>query len=206
MAKKFTKEDDALLAELGVEGKATKVATYTPKQERIIAGFEEIQRFVDEHGRSPEHGENHDIFERLYAVRLDRIRASTECTALLASMDTGGLLSGKDATVDPTPSDEVTDEELLASLGVEVDSETGVTRLEHVRSRAEIKAAEEIAQRNTCEDFERFKSLFEQVQRELKCGNRQTTKYQDNAEAMRDDLFYPRWPEGADCGGGGLVC
>ena len=45
------------------------------REERIIAGFEEIQRFVDKHGRAPQHGEGNDIFERLYAVRLDRLRA-----------------------------------------------------------------------------------------------------------------------------------
>ena len=50
-----------------------------PREERIIAGFEEIQRFVEKHGRAPQHGEDRDIFERLYAVRLDRLRALEEC-------------------------------------------------------------------------------------------------------------------------------
>ena len=38
----FTDADDALLNELGVEAEAKQVQTYTPKQERIIAGFEDI--------------------------------------------------------------------------------------------------------------------------------------------------------------------
>ena len=46
-------------------------------------GFEEIQRFVDTHGRVPERGEDRDVFERLYAVRLDRIREQEECRTLL---------------------------------------------------------------------------------------------------------------------------
>ena len=33
---------------------------------RDILRFEEIERFVEVHGRQPEHGENRDIFERLY--------------------------------------------------------------------------------------------------------------------------------------------
>ena len=70
----FTDEDDALLDELGVEAEAEVASTYTPRQERILAGFEEVQRFVMEHGRPPMHGADRDIFERLYAVRLDRIR------------------------------------------------------------------------------------------------------------------------------------
>ena len=79
---RFTDEDDALLEELGVEIETKKDASRTPCEERIIAGFEEIQRFV-ENGRVPKHGEGHDIFERLYAVRLDRLRALADCRALL---------------------------------------------------------------------------------------------------------------------------
>jgi hypothetical protein len=32
-----------------------------PREERIIAGFEEIQRFVEQHSRAPQHGEDRDI-------------------------------------------------------------------------------------------------------------------------------------------------
>jgi len=44
---KFTEEDDALLDELGVEVKVKKKTSLTAREERIIAGFEEIQRFVE---------------------------------------------------------------------------------------------------------------------------------------------------------------
>ena len=85
--------DDELLAELGVSVERKPTRTYTPREERIIAGFEDILRFHEEHGRAPRHGEQRDIFERLYAVRLDRLRALDECHALLANFDTMGLLS-----------------------------------------------------------------------------------------------------------------
>src|SRR5258708_37239345 len=75
----------------------------SPREERIIAGFEEIQRFVEKYGRAPEHGEDRDIFERLYAVRLDRLRALQECRSLLIPADPRGLLSGKES-VDAPPS------------------------------------------------------------------------------------------------------
>ena len=42
MVKEFTNEDDALLAELGIEVETKKVVKRTPREERIIAGFEEI--------------------------------------------------------------------------------------------------------------------------------------------------------------------
>ena len=83
----------------------------------------------------------------------------------------------------------LSDEELLASLGVDRAPSADVTQLVHVRSREEIKAAEEIAQRNPCKDFAKFKPIFEKVQRELETGQRQTLKYQDNAEVRKGDLF-----------------
>lgn len=40
-------EDEALLAELGQDLAPIKAAARTPQEERLIAGFEEILRFVD---------------------------------------------------------------------------------------------------------------------------------------------------------------
>ncbi len=156
-------------------------------EERIVAGFEEIERFVEEQGRLPQHREDCDIFERIYAVRLDRLRESEECRAILKPLDSHGLLDA-DKDVELT-AEKISDEELLAALKVETDSAQDITRLTYVRSRQEIKAAEEIAQRNPCQDFEQFKPIFDQVQHQLKTGDRQTIKYQDNATINLNDLF-----------------
>ncbi len=74
---------DELRAELDEFAQPEKKGGRSPREERIIAGFEEIQRFVEQHGRVPQHGEDRDIFERLYAVRLDRLRSLEECRTLL---------------------------------------------------------------------------------------------------------------------------
>ncbi len=81
------------------------------------------------------------------------------------------------------------DEELVATLSGEYDRANDITELKHVRSREEIKAAEEVAQRNPCNDFDEFQPIFEKVQRELTVGERQTLKYQDNADVKKGDLF-----------------
>lgn len=78
---------------------------------------------------------------------------------------------------------------MLAALGVEADAGREVTQLKHVRSRAEINAAEEVARRTPCEDFDEFRPVFEQVQSEIENGARLTTKYEENAEVARGDLF-----------------
>ena len=184
----FTEEDDALLAELGIEVEAKKVVTHTPREERIIAGFEEIQKFVGEHGRLPEHGEDNDIFERLYAVRLDQIRKQEECRTLLANMDDQNLLDGTYEPDTDVP-DDIDDDELLAQLGVDINSDNSITTLKHVKPRAEIRAAEEIANRSRCEDFEKFKPVFVAVQKDLENGIRETRPFKDDASVAEGDLF-----------------
>ncbi|TDX26824.1 GIY-YIG nuclease family protein [Rhodovulum visakhapatnamense] len=187
MAKGFTDEDDALLAELGVEVEVKKQLSRTPREERIIAGFEEILRFVDEFGRPPQHGEDRDIFERLYAVRLDRIRDLQECRDLVAPFDKHELLSEGPMLV-ATDTDELDDDALLAELGVAVDA-SPLTELKHVRSTAEKKAADEVANREKCEDFSKFKPLFEMVQKELDTGLRETRPFEMKAEIEKGRFF-----------------
>ncbi|BBB14232.1 GIY-YIG nuclease family protein [Sphingopyxis sp. FD7] len=162
--------DLELLAELGVDMTPEVQRTLTPLQERIVAGFEEIQRFVAVHGRLPRHGEDRDIFERLYAVRLDQLRNMPEARELLTPLDADGILDGATTAAAPAALD---DEALLAELGIVGGSDADITRLRHVSSRADKRAAEEIANREPCVDFDNFRNLFERVQADLKAGARQ---------------------------------
>ncbi|MBB6193073.1 hypothetical protein FHS51_003329 [Sphingobium wenxiniae] len=163
-----------------------KQASYTPREERIIAGFEDIERFYEEHGRLPLHGEDRDIFERLYAVRLDRLREMEECRALLASFDSHGLLDRVEAAgaeVEELDPDDLMAE--LAGLGEGDD----ITKLRHVRSAEEKRAAEEIARRDKCGDFEKFEPLFKQVKEELANGTRVTRPFELKAEIRPGAYF-----------------
>lgn len=166
---------DELEAELSDFATSDKKTGRTPCEERIIAGFEDIQRFVEQHGRAPRHGDDKEIFERLYAVRLDRLRDQDECRALLQPIDHQGLLNAVEVR-EPQGEYTMTDDELLAELAGE-DDDVDIQNLRHVRSNAEKREAEEIAQRERCEDFESFQPLFEQVQRELQSGVRVTRPF-----------------------------
>ena len=187
MARKFTEEDDALLAELGVDIEPRKAVVRTPQEERIIAGFEDIQRFVEGNGRAPRHGPDGDIFERLFAVRLDRIRGQEDCRALLTPFDHQALLNGQPET-ETAAVDDLDDDALLAELGVEA-GEADVTRLRHVLPIAEKRAAEEVATRRECPEFGTFRPVFEQVQRELDAGIREARRFRDEASIEPGQLF-----------------
>ncbi len=179
---------DELRDELADFAQPEKKAGRGPREERIIAGFEEIQRFTDEHGRAPQHGEDRDIFERLYAVRLDRLRALEECRLLLVPLDRQGLLSSAEDDAPATPAEEMDADALMAELaGAAGASE--ITELRHVRSTAEKRAAEEIANREPCPDFERFKPLFEQVRIDLDSGVRTTRQFVKDAGFLKADII-----------------
>ena len=178
---------DELRAELDEFAQPEKKGGRSPREERIIAGFEEIQRFFEQHGHVPQHGEGKDIFERLYAVRLDRLRALEECRALLAPLDHQGLLTGVEVAHVKTV-EAINDDELLAELEGAAGS-AGITELRHVRSRAEIRTAEEIANREKCEDFDQFQPLFKQVDIEIKSGIRQTRPFGKDASVDAGNFF-----------------
>jgi hypothetical protein len=178
---------DDLRDELAEFAQPEKKGGRSPREERIITGFEEIQRFVEKHGHPPQHGEDKDIFERLYAVRLDRLRALEECRSLLASVDRQGLLAGEEpATAEPVEA--MDDDELLAELEGAAGA-ANITELRHVRTAADKRAAEEIANRTPCEDFGTFKPLFEQVKKDLASGVRQTRRFQTMAEIKKGEFF-----------------
>ena len=186
-------DDDELLDALGVEVAPLKASSRTPREERIIAGFEDILRFHQTHGRAPLHGEGRDIFERLYAVRLDQLRKLPEARALLTPLDGPGLMSSAASVT--TDVDALDEDALLAELGIGADAGDGsaerndITVLRHVRSSADKRATEEIAARTPCADFDRFKPLFEDAGAGLKAGTWMTKPFVKNASIALGDFF-----------------
>lgn len=176
-----------LAAELADFAEPVREAARSPVEERVLAGFEEIQRWVAEHGRRPEHGEGRDIFERLYCVRLDRIRGQPELRAIVEPLDHQNLLAG---TPGPAPDvDGLSDDELAGELAGIEEEVSDLTTLRNVRSRKEIEAAEEIANRTPCEEFEQFKPLFQTVQDEIRGGIRETRRFGRDAAVAVGDCF-----------------
>ena len=191
-------DDDELLDALGIDLAPLKTGGRTPREERIVAGFEDILRFHQTHGRAPLHGEGRDIFERLYAVRLDQLRKLPEAQTLLADLDVPGLLTGNAALAAHV--DALDEDALLAELGVGVHggvdgagtdgaAQDDITVLRHVRSTAAKRAAQDIADRTPCADFDQFQPLFAQVERELKAGVRKTLRFGRDTSIASGNYF-----------------
>lgn len=180
--------EDEMLEALGVDTSPEEAREYTRREERLIAGFEDIQHFVEEQGHEPRHGEELDIFERMYAVRLDRLRALPDARTLLGPMDYQGLLTKAEQNQAPEP--EAMDEDaLLTELGAEGNDDSDITVLRHVQSHAQKRAGEALANRRPCTDFEYFKPLFEKASAELDSGLRETLRFGHDAGIEEGNFF-----------------
>ena len=188
MTKKVaTQADLDTLKALGVDPTPKQQPAHSAMEERIIAGFEDIQRFVEQQGRLPQDREGQDVFERAYAVRLGQISQRQDCRQVVQGLDTQGLL---DAAPGPSgkPPEEWDDQALLAELGV-APAASDLQTLKHVRPFAEKKAAEDIAQRQPCSDFATFKPLFDQLRDDLASGRRTTRRFEIKAEIEQGRFF-----------------
>lgn len=174
---------DELAEELREFDEPEKKGGRSAREERIIAGFEDIQRFVDEQGRLPLHGEGRDIFERLYAVRLDRLREQAECRQILEPLDRQGLLGDAPDLAAPL------DDDALFSELEGMDAPSGIETLVHVPRPEDIKQPDRVASRKPCTEFSKFKPLFDQVRQELKAEIRVAREFELKSEIEPNRYF-----------------
>jgi hypothetical protein len=186
----FTEADDVLLNQLGLDTKAPKKSKLTAQEERIVSGFEEIQRFVSETGKEPEFGEDKDVFENIYATRLEKIRQQENAIELLKGSDHQNLLSGSKLLISEEE-DCLDDETLLRKLDLLSNNTdpSDITKLKFVKPRAEINAAKEIGQRTVCKDFEAFKPIITRAQRDLNSGKRKVVPFSKDSSIEEGNLF-----------------
>ncbi len=76
------------------------------------------------------------------------------------------------------------------------DDANDLTKLKHVKPRADVRAAEEIGERTKCEDFEVFEPLFQAIREDLKSGLRKTRRYARMAGIKQVNSLSStvRWP------------
>jgi hypothetical protein len=154
-------------------------------EELIIAGFEDIQRYAEQHGCVPEHGEGKDIFERIYAARLDRIRSIEEYRKIVIPLDHQGLLND---SLSVSQSIESMDDDGIMEELEGLDQPNELTKLQHVRTSAQKREADEIANREKCKEFERFRSLFDRVTNDLATGARTSLPIHKEAGFLKSDI------------------
>ena len=181
MSSKFTEDDDALFAELGIDISPQQNTSDIPGESRVDEGVSDIQKFETEHGRIPDEMTTENMSEQLLAIRRKKIDKENK-----AVLPDSAELSSDDEWIK-----NLDDDELLAELGVD---DSSITNLKFVRSAKQRKDAERespdyVAKRRQCHEFDRFKPLFEKIRREIKTEVRATRLFKGNPQIEKGRYF-----------------
>ncbi len=164
----------------------------TTEEERLLEGFQEIIRFVEENDAAPsKYGEG--ISEKRLFTRLEAIRRSPQQCETLKPFDEYGLLgpfevSPPEIITEPAPVsiDDLLNDPLLDALEAEVGD---IFDLKHVTIRKSIEGADYVAQRKPCKDFKVYEEQFKYCQAELKAERRKLLTFA-NEQQIEVGKFY----------------
>ena len=181
-------DDDELLEALGVEGRAHQDRRpYAPRRadHRGLRGHPALSRSAP--ARATARG-GRDIFERLYAVRLDQLRKLPEAHAPAGRAGQAWPAVRSPAT--PINVDDLARMPLLAELGTgsEAANHADITVLRHVRSHAERQVAED-RRPHAVRGLRQVPALFERVERELQDGLRKAVPFKGEASVEQGNFF-----------------
>ena len=84
--------DEQILDELEIELELKSAKVLSPLEERQISGFEEINVFYETHQRIPSLNDDADIFEKLCASRLGKIKQNSAMSSVVVHLDKFELL------------------------------------------------------------------------------------------------------------------
>ncbi|KFI22544.1 GIY-YIG nuclease family protein [Nitrosococcus oceani] len=181
-----------------------------------VAKFEEINTFMDQHGRAPE--STGKLSEKLLARRLKGYLDNHDLHSTLKPYDRHGLLPAPtsfvdevdasdfeldertqpDSEVEQVSSDGVADAEDVTSLDdifaseafAEIDQgEPALFDSIHVPFSSDREAPDEIAQRRVCQDFYAFEPTFRDLHEKLKSGDAKTVRFQQASQVQPGDAF-----------------
>ena len=79
--------DEQILDELEIELELKSTKVLTSLEERLISRFEEINVFYETHQRVPCLNDDADIFEKLCASRLEKIKQNSEMKSVVLFLE-----------------------------------------------------------------------------------------------------------------------
>lgn len=158
--------------------------------DRLIAGFQQIVKFVETHNRLPQKCDDRE--ERALYNQLQGIRKDPKKAKRCKPYDTKGILDETDSPVASEPISTYgsvlkTEEQVLADIFNDPlfadasGDDNGLFDLpDYMQQKLkERKEADYIAQRVKCEDFDRYEAGFKEVHAGLKSGKYRLIKFKE---------------------------
>lgn len=167
--------DEDLLGDI----KSTVTAVSTEEQ-RIIQSFEEINLFIDRYKRQPGETKKSSVSEHHLQTKLNGLLDKSEKHTLLRKHDRHGVLPTA-VTELPSLDEMLDDDDLLVTPAEDI--------FKLVHTRPAIDKTDKVSDRRPCQDFARFKPLFDQCARAMKAGQRKTIPFSKEQEITAGDFF-----------------
>ena len=184
--------NDDPFALLNVKPKVSNVRT---ADERLIASFEEINKFVEQNGEEPKATTNTSefmLYARLKGLRKDAVKVEQlkeyDIYNLLPAVEVDQISEGTAEYAKPKEIASIDD--LLGddSLGI-LDTDTeGLFDFKHTPKDYERAQADFVARRKPCKDFDKYEHLFIEVQNELAAGKRKLIDFKQGN--LKEGAYY----------------
>jgi T5orf172 domain len=151
--------------------------------ERLVAKFQDIVDFYRKHNREPD-SVSEDGQEYQLSSRLKSIRESQSKMDMLKKHDTFNLLNHKELEINSL-------EDILKDdmFGMLEEDTLGLFDFKHIEKPDKDRAETDfVARRKTCKDFDKYKNLLEDVQKDLKNGKRKLVDF--TMGNLREGKYY----------------
>lgn len=175
----FSLEDILANDPLGLLSEVRARNRVSTEDERLIASFNEINDFIDRHGKEP--SKSTDMNERTLFSRLQGLREHPDKTKALKPYDRHNLLQ----EVEINSIDDILNDDSFGLLG---DDTGSIFELKHVPKYKDIAQADFIASRKPCKEFHKYEALFKECQQDLRDGKRRLVKF--NEKFMEEGSFF----------------
>lgn len=181
---------------LGLLNFKPKNSSVRSSADRLLASFQEINNFFENHGKEPEVNSSNISEFQLYS-RLKNLRADKTKIGLLKEHDIHNLLPVIESNqVNETqeeyrkPKEINSIEDLLSDDSMDIldSDDAGLFDFKHTPKDYERAQADFVARRKPCKDFDKYESIFQEVQKDLADGKRKLIEFKEGN--LREGDFY----------------
>lgn len=171
--------NDDPLGLLNVKAKKSSART---SDERLASSFDEINDFIEKHEREPESNPGNITEYKLYS-RLKSLREDEEKMMALEPQDKYGLFDVEKKEFNSI--DDIFEDDML---GIFDDENADLFEFKHTPKPDERAAADFVAKRKPCKNFQDYEDRFNEIHSDLASGERKMIPFK--YEHLKPENFY----------------
>jgi len=160
-----------------------KVSNIISSDDRLVQGFNEINKFYEENDRSPSEFAD-DVQEKSLYNRLEGLKNNEARRNKLIDYDVYNILSEKGSI---NSIEDILDDEFFKS-----DNEEKLFDLKHVKDQKDREESDFVARRKKCKDFEKYEQIFKDCHADLVLGERTYSGFNVGTTMSKGDFYIHR--------------